>query len=80
MIGKPPVVSGKEGRPMKYRDPGGEIADQIRILRSISYVSARLARNLELLTAERQSMERRKKSGRNNQRAAQHSSYTRQDY
>jgi hypothetical protein len=38
-----------------YTDTGGNVREEIQLLNSISRVSARLARNLSILAAQRQS-------------------------
>ena len=42
-----------------YADTGGNVNEEIKLLNSISHVSARLARNLTILAADRQSEENR---------------------
>ena len=51
-----------------YSDTGGNVNEEIRLLNAISRVSARLARNLTILAADRQPEEGGKenvKDGRN---------------
>lgn len=51
-----------------YTDTGGNVNDEIKLLNSISHVSARLARNLSILAATSKSKEGGKehvKDGRN---------------
>ena len=56
-----------------YNNSGGNVTEEIQILNSISRVSARLARNLSLLTKQRQSEGKKKKSyGENERNVANH--------
>jgi hypothetical protein len=57
---------GKRHRPLEsevntmyrsYADTGGNVAEEIKLLNSISHVSARLARNLSILAATSKSEE-----------------------
>lgn len=55
-----------------YADTGGNVNEEIKLLNSISHVSARLARNLSILAADRRPLEGGKENVKNGRNGLDH--------